>query len=145
MDLQAIGVDLGAMYRDCRYWTLLVMIDMLPSHSHLNQAILSDPEQVQLLLDRARSEDPSDDSPTKGPPLHEYNPVVRAIDHLRDSVELGNAIISRANGGEYKPQFSEPPTFGYEDELRRIRAGARERGANSLISKLTPEYIIEES
>lgn len=144
MDLLDRGVDLGVMYREGRYWTLLTIIDGLPANSRLNEAILKDPDQVSLLLSRAAekaergegAKSPGED----GPPLHLVSPEVEAIMDMRDSIEILIGTVAAANGGEYKPQFSKRPKFGFEEELERIRKHARERSAAPLIDALVPGY-----
>lgn len=121
-----MGVDLGSWWSQGRFRALLEMIDRRPAASLLSEAIYTDPDNAEFLLEeRQRLKKKS----------RRWAPRISDFDiHAEMLMAIANDVRS-ALGAKQWDLFPSPETAA--DVLERIK---REKDAADIIAIATPKY-----
>lgn len=126
-------MDLGAWWKARRWKALLDLIDLLPQHTRLAEAKLSNPDEARRMLEeqhrRAQRDGVStDDDAAWTPPLYGYDTQSHFLREIRNFLA---AFV-------FEKQFDAvPPPRTALDEQRALR---REHEAAVTIAKATPRF-----
>lgn len=113
--------------------TLLELIEELPAYSRLNSAIMNDPEQAPLIVERLRAEEGQGDKAGKlkwSPDLAEWSLSHELLAEIRD-------VLAQANSEKKITVFPRPTTL-VDEEKKRTAASNSEAEARNLVAQLTP-------
>lgn len=141
-DLQAhLNVDLGALWRDRRWNTLLAYIDRLPRWSLYYEAVANDPEHAEMVAEALEADTERDDSGVSaGPALSTWTPEVERLVELIDAVRGLHYLIPAAAGSkDVKPPKPLPrPTTALEKARKAGEHRRRMAKHKSLAARMLP-------
>lgn len=125
-------MDLAVWVAQERVVGLLDLIDMLPSNSLLNEAIMNDPEATELLAEQYLNREDSDEEPDNSPRIAEFGLTNRQLAELTDKVTvLIQAVVAGAGG---KPK-AEKPTPRPRTGIEKAIAEAERKWATDFIQQ----------
>lgn len=142
-DLQAFsGVDLGALWRERRWRTLLDLIDHLPGHSWYSSAVSSDPEHAAMIAESLAARQDEGERVDTGPALHTWTPEVAIMTQVLDAVRSVQHAIVAVNSEKGKvpepPKPAPRPHTPLEAAIKRADFERRKTRHDALAKRLLP-------
>lgn len=143
-DLRSLAsLDLGEMWRDRRWQTLMDAIDRLPAHSHYSAAMANDEEYAKIVADahaqrKAAGNEPED----KGPALTGWTPEVAALTQVLDAVNQVRYAVVAVQAGKKAGEPPKParrPVTALERAMRAAEYTRRKAAHESLVARVLPK------
>lgn len=139
-DLRTLGVDLGELWRQRRWRTLLDLIDHLPPHSWYSAAVSGDVEHAEMIAESLAARAEEGEQTNEGPSLQSWTPEVAAITRLTDEVRRLHYIIPAVQGdkGVKPPEPLPRPHTPLEAAIKRASFNKRMAQHKALAARLLP-------
>lgn len=142
-DLQTYAhLDLGTMWRERRWTTLLDILDHLPGHSWYSATIAMDEEHAnmvaRIMVERGTNEEKAD----TGPSLTNYTPEVAAMKDVLDAINHLTYVLATVNSergkGPKEPAPTKRPVTPLENAIKRAEYEIRKAKHDTLVARLLP-------
>jgi hypothetical protein len=142
-DLRVLArIDLGQLWRERRWRTLLAAIDRLPPHCYFAEAVGKDPEHAKALAEAMAAAPGSGESTgPKPPPQRIWTPEVELLTRIYDGLERLRWTTIAVAAGKKAPKPPEPsltPTSLVQAEAKRAEFRRRKRSHDALARRMLP-------
>lgn len=138
------GADLGELWRERRWQTLLDIIDHLPGHSWYSAAVAEDKEHARLMAEAIaarKNEDGEEEEKPKGPRINTWTPELAMLTSLTDAVRRVEWAVFASQAGQKAGEAPKPlprPQTALELEIKLAEHRLREARHKSLVARMLP-------
>lgn len=137
-----VGVELGQLWRDRRWRTLLNHIDRLPGHSSFSAAVSMDEEHAKMVAEAVANRPKSDEQDERGPALTTWTPEVAMLTNILDAVRsLQHSLIAVNSGKGKSPEHPKPsprPRTALENALKHAEYHRQKKAHEALVARVLP-------
>lgn len=142
------NLDLGDLWRDRRWLTLIDVIDRLPAHSWYASAVANDEEHAQMLAAQLAARSAAgDEAKESGPALTTWTPEVAVMTSVLDAVRhLAYATVAVQGGSSGEPPKPAPrPSTAIEKAMKAADNARRKSKHDKLVARVLPNRTPGES
>lgn len=137
-------MDLGELWRERRWVTILDVLDRLPGHSWFSSAVSMDEEHAAMMAEsiQAQAAASGQQPEAKGPSLTGWTNEVAALTNVLDAVRAVQHTIVAVNSERGKvpepPKPAPRPVTPLEKALKAAAFAARKAKHESLVARVLP-------